>query len=142
VGKLIKANANAREFVTESFDKARWWSTLSLIVDFLRSKSVERVRLHYRFVLDRDLDGKPQVQDYVVQLDDLEGVIKKGLDECTIEWNKMSDFTFRPLNADLIFMLCNDADLHFASPDTLLLMDLGQKISASGVKVYDSGKLI
>jgi hypothetical protein len=39
-------------------------------------------------------------------------------------------------------MLCNDADLHFASRDASLLMELGREIRASGIKVYDSGKLV
>ena len=39
-------------------------------------------------------------------------------------------------------MLCNDADLHFASTDSSLLMELGHKIYSSGIKVYDSGQII
>jgi hypothetical protein len=142
MGKLIKTNPNARELVTESLDKGHWWSTLHLIIDFLSSKRVEDVRVEYGFVLDRDLEGKPQVENQIVRLVDLEAVIKRGFAEGTIEWAKMSDFVFRPLSADLIFMLCNDADLHFASADSLLLMDVAHKIRASGIKVYDSGKLI
>lgn len=77
-----------------------------------------------------------------MQLDDLEAVIKKGFDEETIEWAKASDFLFHPLGTDLAFMLCNDADLHFASTDSSVLMELGQTIRSSGIKVYDSGRLI
>ena len=142
MGTLTEANPNARELLTEILDKRGWWSTLSLIVDFLRSKRVERVRIEFGFVLDRDLEGKPQAQGQIVQLEDLEAVIKKGFDEETIEWAKASDFLFHPLGTDLAFMLCNDADLHFASTDSSLLMELGNKIRSSGIKVYDSGRLI
>ena len=142
MGTLTEANPNARELLTEILDKRGWWSTLSLIVDFLRSKRVERVRIEFGFVLDRDLEGKPQAQGQIVQLEDLEAVIKKGFDEETIEWAKASDFLFHPLGTDLACMLCNDADLHFASTDSSLLMELGNKIRSSGIKVYDSGRLI
>jgi hypothetical protein len=142
MGALREANPNARELLTEILDKRRWWSTLSLIVVFLRSKSVERVRIEFGFVLDRDIEGKPQAQSQVVQLDNLEAVIKKGFDEETIEWAKASDFLFHPLGTDLAFMLCNDADLHFSSTDSSLLMELGHQIRSSGIKVYDSGRLI
>ena len=142
MGTLTKANPNARELLTEILDKTRWWSTLSLIVGFLRFKGVKRVRIEFGFVLDRDLEGKPQAQEQIVQLDDLEGCIKKGFDEGTIEWAKASDFLFQPLETELVFMLCNDADLHFASADSSLLMELGHKIQSSGIKVYDSGRII
>jgi len=142
MGTLTEVNPNARELLTEILDKTRWWSTLSLIVDFLRSKRVERVRIEFGFVLDRDLEGKPQAKGQIVQLDDLEAVVKKGFDEETIEWAKASDFLFHPLGTDLAFMLCNDADLHFASSDSSLLMELGHKIRSSGIKVYDSGRPI
>jgi hypothetical protein len=71
----------------------------------------------------------------LVQLSDLESFIKRGLDEGTIEWAGMSDFLFHPLSAEVAFMLCNDADLHFASADSSLLLELGHKISSSGIKV-------
>ncbi len=141
MGKLT-ANPNARELLTETFDKTRWWSTLRLIVEFLRSKRVEEVRVEYRFVLRRHLKGEPQALSQIVRLADLEPVIQQGFDEGTIEWAKTSDFLFHPLGSDLTFMLCNDADLHFSSADSLLLMELGHKIRSSGLKVYDSGKLI
>ncbi len=139
---LKDANPNARELVTEIIDRARWWSTLGLIVEFLQSKRVDSVRVEYGTVLERDLAGKHQAQSQTVQLTDLTGVVQKGFDEGTIEWARTSDFLFHPLGADLAFMLCNDADVHFASSDSLLLMELGHKIRDSGVKVYDSGRLI
>jgi len=64
------------------------------------------------------------------------------MDEGTIEWEKASDFCFHPLGAEVAFMLCNDADLHFASADSALHLELGDRISSSGIKVYDSGRLI
>jgi hypothetical protein len=76
MGTFTEANPNTRELLTEILDKTRWWSTLSLITGFLHSKRVERVRVEFGFVLDRDL------------------------------------------------------------------MELGHKIRSSGIKVYDSGRLI
>jgi len=139
MGTLREANPNARELLTEILDKTRWWSTLNLIMGFLHSKRVERVRIEFGFVLDRDLQGKPQAQDQIVQLNDLEAVVKKGFEEGTIEWAKGSDFRFQALGTDLAFMLCNDADLHFASADSSLLMELGRKIQSSGIEVTNSG---
>jgi hypothetical protein len=74
---LTEVNPNARELLTEILDKTRCGSTLSLIVNFLRSKRVERVRIKFGFALDRDLEGKPQAPGQIVQLDDLEAVIKR-----------------------------------------------------------------
>jgi hypothetical protein len=143
MGTLKDANPNGRELLTEILDMPRWWSTLSLIVEFLRSKRVESVGMEFGFVLNRDLEGKRQAQSEIVPLVDLEAAIKKGFDEETIEWAKASDFLFHPLGTDLAFMLCNDADLHFASSDPSLLMELGNKIRSSGIRVYDSsGQLI
>ncbi len=142
MGKLTKANPTARELVTEILDKALWRSALKVILQFLHAKNVEQVRAEFGFILDRDLKGKPQAQDQIVQLSDLESFIQRGLDEGTIEWAGGSDFLFHPLGAEVAFMLCNDADLHLASADSSLLLELGHKISSSGIKVYDSGHLI
>jgi hypothetical protein len=142
MSKLTKANPTAHELVTEILDKVLWWNTLEVIVQFLRAKNVEQVRVEFGFVLDRDLKGKPQAQSQIVQLSDLESFIQRGLDEGTIEWEGGSDFLFHPQGAEVAFMLCNDADLHLASADFSLLLELGHKISTSGIKVYDSGHLI
>ncbi len=142
MSKLTKGNPTVRELVTEILDKTLWWSTLKLIVQFLHAKKIERVRVEFGFVLDRDLKGKPQPHDQIVQLSDLESFIQRGLDEGTIEWAGGSDFLFHPLGSEVVFMLCNDADLHLASGDSSLLLDLGHKISSNGIKVYDSGHLI
>jgi len=142
VGTLRKTNPNARELLTEVLDRTGWWSTLRLIVVFLSSKHVDEVLIEFGFVLDRDVEGKPQTPSQVVELNDLEAVIKKGFDEGTIEWARGSNFLFHTVGTDLAFMLCNDADLHFASTDSLLLVELAHKIRSSGIKVYDHGKLI
>ncbi|HEY1470257.1 MAG TPA: hypothetical protein VGF61_14535 [Candidatus Acidoferrum sp.] len=142
MGKLTEGNPTARELVTEILDKDAWWSTLKVIVQFLHAKNIEQVRVEFGFVLERDLEGKPQAPSQIVQLSDLESLIKKGLDEGTIEWAGGSDFLFYPVGAEVTFMLCNDADLHFASTGTSLLLELGHKISSRGTKVYDSGHLI
>ena len=60
--------------------------------------------------------------------------IKKALDEGTIEWAGGSDFVFHAVGAEAAFMLCNDADLHIASTDSSLLLELSKKISLSGIK--------
>ncbi len=129
MSKLTEVNPAARELVTEILDRALWWSTLRVIVEFLHAKSVERVHVEFG-------------QNQIVQLSDLESFIQRGLDEGTIEWAKQSDFLFHALGADVVVMLCNDADLHLASADSLLLLELGHKISSTGIKVYDSGCLI
>jgi hypothetical protein len=141
--KRTKAYASAREFITEILDKPLWWATLKVIVEYLQAKNVEQVRVEFPFVLHRDLARKPQAQDQIVQLSDLESVIRKSLDEGTIEWSRRGDFRFHPLGAEMGFMLCNDADLHFASSSDSMLVEFAHKISASGIKVYDdSGRLI
>src|SRR5258708_10751508 len=100
-----------------------------------------KVRTEFGHVLDRDLAGKQQASDEIAELKDLERFINAGLEEGTIEWNRSSDFRFYPLGAEIGFMLCNDADLHFASADAALLAEFAKKLRSSGVKVYDSGKL-
>jgi len=142
MGSLTKSNPTARELVTEILDKVVWWSTLKVIVQFLQVKNIEQVRVDFGFVLNRDLEGKSQAQNQIVQLRDLESFIQKGLDGGTIEWAGGSDFVFHAVGAEVAFMLCNDADLHIASTDSSLLLELGHKISSSGIKVYDSGQLI
>jgi hypothetical protein len=142
MGTLTKANPNARELITEILDEPIWWSALKLVVEFLRAKNVEKVRIEFGFVLDRDIAGKGQGKDQVLQLADLESFVRTGINEGTIERKGLSDFLFYPLGADSAFMLCNDADLHFASAEASLLAELGQALRASGIKVYDSGRLI
>lgn len=142
MGTLRDTNPNARELLTEVLDTRSWWSTLRLIVEFLSSKRIDEIRIEFGFVLDRDVEGKPQAPSQVVQLQDLEAIIKNGFEEGTIEWAQASDFIFNPVGADLAFMLCNDADLHFASTDPSLLMELARKIRSSGIKVYDHGEAI
>jgi hypothetical protein len=111
---------------------------LKVIVQFLQAKNVEQVRVDFGFVLSRDLGGKPQAQSQIVQLSDLECFIQQGLYEGTIEWAGNSDFVFHPVGAEVAFMLCNDTDLHVASTDSSLLLEGGQKISASGIKEFES----
>jgi hypothetical protein len=139
---LDKDNPDAREFVTEILDEAHWYGALKVIVEFLRSRKVERVRVEFGFVLDRDLEEKQQGEDQVVQLSELESFIKAGIDEGIIEQKGSSDFFIYPTGVELVFMLCNDADLHFASSDSSLLAEVGRTLNSSGIKVYDSGRLL
>ncbi len=140
MGPLIPANSDARELVTEILEETKWWNALMVIVQFLDAKQVEKVRVEFGYILDRDFAGKQQASDEIVPLKDLEHFIKTGLHEGTIEWNRSSDFRFYPLGTELAFMLCNDADLHFASADLGLLSEFAQTLRSNGVKVYDSGK--
>jgi hypothetical protein len=142
MGTLTETNPNAHELVTEILDDAVWWEALKLIVEFLRAKGVEKIRIEYGFVLDLDIAGKEQGRDQVIELPDLERFIRAGIGEGTIECRGTSDFLFFPLGTDLAFMLCNDADLHFASTEPSLLAEFAHTLSSSGIKVYDSGRLI
>jgi len=139
---LTKDNPEAREFVTEILSEGLWWNTLKLVVEFLRAKAVHEVRIEFGFVLDRDLAGKEQGQNQIVRLADLEGFVRKGIEERTIERQGASDFLFYSLGAELAFMLCNDADLHFASTEPSLLAEVAGVLRANGIKVYDDGRLI
>ncbi len=134
---ITDPNHNSRECVTSILDQATWGKALRSIVDFLSAKGVAEVRVEFGFVLDRDLAGKPQTPDSVVQLSELEPLIRKGLDEGTIEWNRSSDFRFHPLGLDLRLMLCNDADLHYASADRQLLAELSDKLREVGIRIND-----
>jgi hypothetical protein len=142
MGTLTETNPDAREFVTEILEETYWWNVLNLIVEFLRAKKVEQVRVEFGFVLDRYNAGKEQPPTQVVKIADLEPLIRSGLDEGTIERCGSSDFLFYPVGVELAFMLCNDADLHFASSDPSLLNELGHRVQSRGIKVYDSGRLI
>jgi len=142
MGLPYNADPSTREFTTEILDEANRRDILKLLVDFLFSKGVKEVRVEFGYVQRLELRGKPQGDNQVVLLSDLPSFIERGLEEGTIEWNGMSDFFFSPIGIDLRFMLCNDADLHFASTDSVLLMELGRLLASAGIKVYDSGNLI
>lgn len=111
-------------------------------MELLRAKAVERVRIEFGFVVDRDIAGQEQGRDQVIELVDLERFIRAGINEGTIEWRGTSDLRFLPVGTDLAFMLCNDADLHFASTQPSLLAEFGHTLSSNGIKVYDSGRLL
>lgn len=102
----------------------------------LRRKGAEAVKAEFGFVSKREI----QMNDALVPLDTLPSFIERGFDEGTIEWAGNSNFVFSPVGVDLKFMLCNDADLHFSSRDTALLVDVSRALMAIGVKVYDAGK--
>jgi hypothetical protein len=134
--------SNTRELVTEILDEARWWNALTLVVEFLVSKAVEEVRVEFGFVLDRDIAGKKQGQDQTVKIADLECFIRAGIADGTIERKGFSNFRFYPLGTELSFLLCNDADLHFASAELSLLEEVVNVLRGGGIKVYDSGHLV
>jgi hypothetical protein len=133
---------NPREFVTEILNEAQQRDVLDPIVRFLSSKGVESVRAEFGFVLKRDLRGEQQGEDTVVPLSEVQQFIERGLSEGTIEWSGTSNFRLLPVGLDLELTLCNDSDLHFASSNPALLMELSRLLSDHGVKVFDSGKLV
>lgn len=131
------------EFNTEDLDDSQQLSVLGCVVQFLRSKNVGQVFAEFGFVVERDLEGEPQGEDIVVPLEEFQGFVERGLLDGTIEWCGTSDFLFSPVGLELKFTLCNDMDLHFSSPDMLLLFELSSALIALGVKVYDnSGCLV
>lgn len=142
MGLLYNADPGTREFTTEILDEAKWGNSLTLLVDFLLSKGIREVSVEFGYAHRLELRAEPQPKNQVVRLSDLPSFIERGLEEGTIEWNGMSDFFFSPTGIDLRFMLCNDADLHFASTNSVLLMELGRLLASAGIKVYDSGNLI
>ena len=77
MGTRSKNHSNTRELVTEILDEARWRNALTVIVEFLGSKTVEEVRVEFAFVLDRDIAGQEQGQDQTVKLTNLERFIEK-----------------------------------------------------------------
>jgi hypothetical protein len=142
MGTLTKNNPDACEFVTAILTEELWWLVLKLIVEFLRARAVQQVRLEFGFILARDLSGKPQVPSRTVKLDAVEPSIRAAFERGTIEWRKLSDFCFYPLGADVAFMLCNDADVHFASANLSVLTEIADSIRSAGIKVYDSARSI
>lgn len=135
-------NSRPREFVTEILDESQWPNVLQSIITVLRKNSVKTVKAEFGFVLERDLRGEEQMKDAFVSLEALPSFIETGLDQGTIEWSGNSNFVFSPVGIDLRLMLCNDADLHFSSPDTALLTEISRALIGCGVKVYDSGELV
>src|SRR5215470_1202467 len=124
---------NPREFVTETLDESLQRDVLDTIVRFLSSKGVESVRAEFGFAAERDLRGEQQGEDAVVPLSEMQQFIERGLSEGTIEWSGTSDFRLWPVGLDLELMLCNDSDLHFASSNPALLMELSRLLSGRGV---------
>ncbi len=88
---LTKDNPNARELITEALDKTLWWSTLKLIVEFLRAKTIEKVRVEFGFVLDRHIAGKQKPPDKYSINRPGKFIDERSFDVGTIEW-KRSDF--------------------------------------------------
>ena len=131
-----------REFATEILNESQWPNALQSVIAVLRKNRVETVKAEFGFVLERDLRGEEQMKDAFVPLETLSSFIEGGLDEGTIEWSGNSNFVFSPVGINLRVMLCDDADLHFSSPDMALLGEISRALIACGVKVYDSGKLV
>jgi hypothetical protein len=137
-----QSNPNLRELVTEVLDRTGQRSVIKVVVNFLRAKNIQQVRVVIGPVWGRDEREKVDGSDQTIPLGDLESFIEQGLNEGTIEWGRRSDSHLYPTGADLDLMLCNDADLHMTSADASLLLDLGRVISASGIKVYVSWQFL
>jgi|SRR5450432_2673336 hypothetical protein len=141
MGTLIRRNSNA-ELVTEILDETLKGKALQIIVEFLRTKAIEKVRVEFGFVIARDIAGENRGQDKILKLADLGQFIRDGIDEGTIEWNGSSDFRFCPVDTKLEFLLCNDGDLHFASTEPSLRAAVGDALREGGIKIYDSCRLV
>jgi hypothetical protein len=137
-----QAGATTHEFVTEVLDESSWATVLSAIIEFLRERSVRSLAAQFGFVLARDLRGEKTPENCTVSLDGLEALIQRGIQDGTIEWGGSSDFRLSPVGLPMDILLCNDGDLHFSSPDSDLLLTLTQRLTARGVRVYDSGNLV
>jgi hypothetical protein len=138
----LMPEAMKHEFVTEVLDESSWTSVLTTIVEFLRERSVENVTVEFGFVLARDLRGEKTPENRMERLDELEALMERGFKDGTIEWGGGSDFHFTPVGLSIQFLLCNDADCHFSSSHLHLLLNLSQRLSRLGVKVYASGNLV
>jgi hypothetical protein len=136
------SNRNLRELVTEVLDRTGQRNAIKVVVNFLRAKKIEQVRVEIGSVWGRDGNLKVEGADQTIRLSDLESFIEQGLNGGTIEWGRRSDSHLYPTGTDLDLMLCNDADLHITSADASLLLDLGRVISASGIKVYVSDQFL
>lgn len=125
-----------REFVTEILGEAQLPIVLWTVIQFLTSKGVDEVRVEFGFIYSRHQAGQPQPEDQAVPLKDLEAFIERGLRENSIEWNGSSNFSFSTAVPQMSFMLCNDADFHFASFDLELLIQLQGELTERDIKVY------
>lgn len=141
MGNLNEYKPNQVELLTDTLDEKQWWQAITEIVEFLKLEGASQVELKYGFILDRDIDGLPQGQDTVIPLSNLLQVISSSLQEGTIERIGESDFVVIP-DIDLMFMLCNDGDIHISSTDRSYVMLLGVKLKTSGFVIYDDGKKI
>jgi hypothetical protein len=83
-----------REFVTEILDDSQKSAALTAIVQFLRDKGVERVKVEFGFVYNRDLRGQEQGENAVVPLAELHSFIERGLQQGTIEWEGTSGLRY------------------------------------------------
>jgi hypothetical protein len=139
MGSLLIDYPDAIEFVSEILDRRAFKKALQTIVEFLSSKGVQCVHIDFGFSLKRDLKGEPQLDSRLVPLAELEGVVETGLNDGEIEWNGSSDFLFSAVGAEMRCMLCSDADLHLASVDRALLMELAGLLRMFGIIIYDDG---
>lgn len=128
--------------MTEVLDESSWANVLTLIVEFLRERGVENMTAEFGFILARGLRGEKTPEDRTVRLDQFEALMALGFRDGTIKWGGDSDFHFTPVGLSIEFLLCNDGDLHFSSPDFDMLLKLSQPLSKHGIKVYCSGDLV
>jgi hypothetical protein len=143
IGTLKYFNPSVTELITESVDETRWWQIVNLIVRFMDSIAIKEVHAKFGFIMDRDEDGLEQEPDRDVTVQELTQFISDNLTKGTIEMKGPSDFVFESVDRRLLVMLCNDVDVHIASPDTRVVDDLGREIKSLGIKVYDNdGNLI
>ena len=140
MGSPKGSNPDISEVVTQILDEDLLWNAVGALTELLSLKGVKEVQVTFGFILERDLRGEAQPTDRIIELAGLKAFIEEGLREGTIEWNGQSDFVFEPNSIDLKVMLCNDADLHFASADTALLDELGRALKGAGIRMYSDGQ--
>ena len=115
------------EWLTPVLDEGMWWMALRATLAFLREQSVQRLQLHYGFVLGRDLQGQAQGVDGIVEIDQVEATIVDGLRAGIIQRQGDSDFVMLTVGLSFGIMVCNDADIHFAS-DNLALRNVSMRL--------------
>lgn len=139
IGTLKYFDPSVYELLTESIDETHWWQVVHLIVRFMESIGVRQVHTKFGFIMSRNQDGLEQEPDRTVDIHELIQLIADSLEKGIIEMKGPSDFVFESVDHQLLVMLCNDVDVHIASPSKEIVFNLGHMVKALGIKVYDNG---
>jgi hypothetical protein len=93
-----QSNPNLRVLNTEVLDRTGQRSAIKVVVNFLRAKNIQQVRVEIGSVWGRD--GKVEDSDQTIPLSDLESFIEQGLNEGTIDWGRRADSHLYPTGTD------------------------------------------